>query len=110
MAQGLEFVEYVIDQVDASCKLTYRMMFGGCALYLDGKVVALIDDDQLFVKPTRAGKEFIGDVVEAPAYPGSKNFFLVEDQIENGDWLTELLTVTADELPTPKPRKKKKRR
>jgi TfoX/Sxy family transcriptional regulator of competence genes len=107
MAQGLEFVEYVTDQVNDSCNLTHRMMFGGCTLYLDGKVVALICDDQLFVKPTRAGREFIGNVVEAPAYPGAKNSLLVEDQIEDGEWLTNLLTMTAEELPAPKPRKKK---
>ena len=41
MAQGMEFVEYVTDQVDDSCKLTHRMMFGGCTLYLDGKVLVL---------------------------------------------------------------------
>jgi len=109
VAQGLEFVEYVTDQVDDSCSLTHRMMFGGCTLYLDGKVVALICDDQLFVKPTRAGREFIANVVEAPAYPGAKNSFLIEDQIEDGDWLTKLLTVTAAELPAPRPRKKKKK-
>ena len=108
MAQGLEFVEYVTHQVDGSCNLTHRMMFGGCTLYLDGKVVALICDDQLFVKPTNAGREFIGNVVEAPPYTGAKNSFLIEDQIEDGEWLTKLLTVTAAELPTPKPRKKKK--
>ena len=108
MAQGLEFVEYVTDQVDASCKLTHRMMFGGCTLYLDGKVVALICDDQLFVKPTKAGRELIANVVEAPPYPGAKNSFLIEDQIEDGEWLTTLLTLTAAELPAPKPRKKKK--
>jgi TfoX/Sxy family transcriptional regulator of competence genes len=109
VAQGLEFVEYVTDQVDDSCNLTHRMMFGGCTLYLDGKVVALVCDDQLFVKPTRAGREFITDVVEAPAYPGAKNSFLIEDQIEGGEWLTNLLIVTAAELPLPKPRKKKKK-
>ena len=108
MAQRLEFVEYVTDQIDDNCNLTHRMMFGGCTLYLDDKVVALICDDQLFVKPTRAGREFIGNVVEAPAYPGAKNSFLIEDQIEDGEWLSNLLTVTAAELPVPKPRKKKK--
>jgi TfoX/Sxy family transcriptional regulator of competence genes len=109
LAQGLEFVGYVTDQVDDSCNLTHRMMFGGCTLYLDGKVVALICDDQLFVKPTRAGREFIGNVVEAPAYPGAKNSFLIEDQIDDGEWLTNLLTVTAAELLVPRARKKKKK-
>ncbi len=108
MAQGLEFVGYVTDQVDDSCNLTHRMMFGGCSLYLNGKVVALICDDQLFVKPTKAGRELIGNVIEAPAYPGAKNSFLIEDQIEDGEWLTNLLTATEAELPAPKPRKKKK--
>jgi TfoX/Sxy family transcriptional regulator of competence genes len=109
VAQGLEFVEYVIDQVDISCNLTHRMMFGGCTLYMDGKVVALICDDQLFVKPTTAGREFIGNVVEAPAYTGAKNSYLIDEQIEDGDWLTSLLTLTAAELPAPRPRKKKKK-
>ena len=107
MAQGLEFVEYITDQVDDSCNLTHRMMFGGCTLYLDGKVVGLICDDRLFVKPTKAGRELIGTVVEAPAYPGARDSFLVEDGLEDGDWLTKLLTVTAAELPPPKTRKKK---
>ena len=110
MAQGLEFVEYVTDQVDDSCKLTHRMMFGGCTLYLDSKVVGLICDDQLFVKPTNAGREFIGKVVEAPPYTGAKNSFLIEEQIEDGEWLTKLLRVTAAELPVPKARKKKKKK
>lgn len=109
MAQGQEFIEYVTDQVDDSCNLTHRMMFGGCTLYLDGKVVALICDDQLFVKPTTAGKEFIGEVVEAPAYPGAKNSFLIQDQLEDGDWLSQLLRLTAAELPAPRPKKKKQK-
>jgi len=107
MAQGLEFVEYITDQVNDSCDLSYRMMFGGCTLYLDGKVVALICDDQLFVKPTSAGRDFIANVVEAPPYTGAKNSFLIEDQIEDGEWLTNLLRVTAADLPAPKRRKKK---
>ena len=110
MAQGLEFVEYVADQVDDGCDLTHRMMFGGCTLYLDGKVVGLICDDQLFVKPTNAGREFIGNVVEALPYTGARSSFLIEDQIEDGEWLTKLLKVTAAELPVPKVRKKKKKK
>lgn len=109
MAQGLEFVEYITDQIDDSCNLTHRMMFGGCTLYLDDKVVALICDDQLFVKPTRAGREFIGNVVEAPAYPGARNSFLIEDQVDDGEWLTKLLKATAGDLRAPRPKKKRRK-
>ncbi len=107
MAQGLEFVEYVKDQVGEGCNLSHRMMFGGCALYLDSKVVALVCDDQLFVKPTEAGRNFIGSVIEAPPYPGAKNSFQIEEQIEDGEWLTKLFRLTARELPMPKPKRTK---
>jgi len=109
MANDLAFIEFVVDQIDASCDIRFRHMFGGCTLYSHDKVVALICDDQLFVKPTAAGRSFIGDVVEAPPYEGAKDSFLIGDKIEDGEWLTQLISLTAAELPTPKPRKKKKR-
>ena len=108
MASDLNFVEFVADQIDASCDITYRKMFGEYALYSKGKVVALICDDQLFVKPTDAGRSFIGEVVESPPYPGAKLAFLIQDKIEDTKWLTQLITLTEDELPRPKPKAKKK--
>lgn len=110
MTNDRNFIEYVTDQIDDDCDITWRMMFGGCTVYSKGKVVALICDDQLFVKPTEAGRAFIGDVVEAPPYPGAKNSFLIEDKIEDADWLSELIALTERELPAPKPKKKRKKR
>jgi TfoX/Sxy family transcriptional regulator of competence genes len=109
MANDLAFIEFVVDQIEPSCDVRFRHMFGGCTLYSQDKVVALICDDQLFVKPTEAGRSFIGDVVEAPPYEGAKDSFLIGDKIEDGEWLTQLITLTAAELPAPKPRRKKKR-
>jgi TfoX/Sxy family transcriptional regulator of competence genes len=108
MATDLDFVKFVADQIDDSCDISYRMMFGEYALYSKGKVVALICNDQLFVKPTKAGRLFIGEVVESPPYPGAKLAFLIQDMIEDGDWLTQLITLTEEELPKPKPKAKKK--
>ena len=110
MANDQDFVDFVVDQVQNGCDLTYRHMFGGTTLYLNGKVVALICDNQLFVKPTAAGRNYIGMVVEAPPYPGAKNSFLIQDEIEDAEWLTELLVITERELPAPKPKKKRKKR
>lgn len=45
--------------------------------------------------------------VEAPPYPGAKNSFLIEDDIEDAEWLTELFVLTERELPAPKPKKKR---
>ena len=108
MASDLDFVRFVADQIDSRCDISYRKMFGEYVLYSKGKVVALICDDQLFVKPTDAGKSFIGDVVEAPPYPGAKLSFLIQDKIEDAVWLTKLISLTEEELPKPKPKAKKK--
>ena len=110
MASDLSFVEFVVDQLDEDCAVTYKRMFGEFGLYSDGKIFALICDDRLFVKPTEGGRAFIGEVVESPPYPGAKPSFLIEDQIEDPQWLSELVRVTARELPAPKPKKRKKKK
>ena len=106
MPSDPEFVQFVIDQIDASCDISCRAMFGGHTLYSHGKVVGLIGDNQLFVKPTEAGRAFIGDVVEAPAYEGARPSFLIGDRVEDGEWLTELIRTTERELPPPKRKRK----
>jgi len=70
-------------------------------------LTTLICDNKLFVKPTEADRTFIGDVVEAPPYPDAKLFFLIEDQIEDRDWIGNLIVLTEEELPMPKPKKRK---
>lgn len=107
MANDPDFIQYVCDQIDDACDVTFRHMFGGTTLYSKGKVVALICDNQLFVKPTEAGRTYIGTVTEAPAYEGSKDFFLIGDEIDNSEWLTKLIRCTEQALPKPRPRKKK---
>jgi TfoX/Sxy family transcriptional regulator of competence genes len=105
VSSDIEFVEYVCDQMRDAGQIRQRKMFGEFAVYCDDKVVALICDDQLFVKPTPGGLAFIGDVVEAPPYPGAKPHFLIEDRLDERGWLTELIRITARELPPPKPKK-----
>ena len=101
-------VDYVLEQIAAAGNVSARAMFGEYAIYCDGKVVALFCDDQLFVKPTKAGAALIEVMVEAPPYPGAKPHYLISgDKWENADWLSALVRKTADELPVPKPRKKK---
>ena len=110
MASDLDFIKFVIDQVQNAGVISCRPMFGGHTLYCEGKVVALICDNQLFVKPTKAGRSFIGNVVEAPAYTGAKPSFLIEEQLEDKEWVSRLIKLTQEELPAPKPRKKSKKK
>ncbi len=109
MASKQETTDFLTDQIKDAGKIRSRKMFGEYAIYCDEKVVAFVCDDQLFVKPTEAGRKFIGDVKEAPPYPGAKNYFLISgDYWDDSDWFTELIQVTAKELPLPKPKKKRK--
>jgi TfoX/Sxy family transcriptional regulator of competence genes len=109
MATKQSTVDFLADQVSQAGMIRSRKMFGEYALYCDEKVVALICDDKLFVKPTVAGRAFAGTLEEAPPYPGSKPYFLIEeDRWEDSAWLTELIRLTAGELPVPKLKKKKK--
>lgn len=109
MASDLSFVEYITDQIAILDGVRYRKMFGEYAVYYKEKVVALVCDNQLFIKPTEAGRAFIGNVTEAPPYPGARLSFLIEEQLEDKEWLCQLIRVTEKELPVPKPKKKRKK-
>lgn len=99
MATDAAFVEFVTDQMSDAGRIAARKMFGEYAIYCDDKVVALVCDNQLFVKPTKKGRAFIGDVTEAPPYPGAKPYFLIEDRFEDREWISTLIGITARELP-----------
>lgn len=109
MASSIEFVEYIADQLSGAGEITYRKMFGEYGMYCNGKIFALICDDQLFVKITEAGRSFWPELEEAPPYEGAKPYFLVED-IDDRERLCMLAAETYKELPEPKPKKKKAER
>ncbi len=108
MPSTQDFMQFVADQFAAAGEVRYKKMFGEYCLYIDNKVFAFVCDDKLYVKPTESGRAYIGDPTLAPAYPGSKDYFLIEDELEDSGWLTSLAAACWDELPAPKPKKKKK--
>jgi TfoX/Sxy family transcriptional regulator of competence genes len=109
MASRQSTVDYFVEQMAAAGNVTAKKMFGEYAIYCDGKVVALVCDDQLFVKPTAAGRAFAGDCEEAPPYKGAKPSLLISgDRIEDAAWLAGLISVSVVELAAPKPKTRKK--
>jgi TfoX/Sxy family transcriptional regulator of competence genes len=107
MASDQSFVEFVADQMGDAGGISYKKMFGEYAVYCDGKVVALVCDNQLFVKPTEGGRRYIGQSVEAAPYPGAKLHFLIEESLEDREWICGLIKVTAKELPISNKKKSK---
>jgi TfoX/Sxy family transcriptional regulator of competence genes len=106
MASDQNFVDFVMEQIKNAGEITAKKMFGEYGIYADGKLFGLICDNKLFIKPTISGREFIGDVVEAPPYEGAKPSFLIEEKIEDSSWLSKLIRISLKELPPPKPKKK----
>jgi TfoX/Sxy family transcriptional regulator of competence genes len=106
MASKQETVDRIVEQMKAAGDVSTRKMFGEYGIYCDGKLVATVCDDQLFVKPSASGRAFIGSVVEASAYPGAKPSFLISPkQYKDLAWLSELIRITTSELPLPKKKK-----
>jgi TfoX/Sxy family transcriptional regulator of competence genes len=106
MSSNQDFVDFVIGQLQSAGDITFKKMFGEYALYSGNKVFALICENKLFIKPTNAGKNYIQNVIEAAPYPGAKPSFLIEERIEDHEWLSTLVKLTVSELPEPKLKKK----
>lgn len=107
MATKQSTIDYLLEQMREAPHVSSRKMFGEYALYCDGKVVALVCDGRLFVKPTKSGREIVGEGHDAPPYPGAKMYLLIsEEQCEDSEWLSTLILRTSQELPLPKIKKK----
>lgn len=113
MSSTKDYLDYVLDQIRDQELVRSRKMFGEYAIYYDEKVVALICNNQLFIKNTEEGISFIeNELVKyslhlAPPFPGAKDWILLEDEIENREFLNELLEITRNSLEKIKISKKK---
>jgi DNA transformation protein and related proteins len=109
MSSKQSTIDFILDQITDTNMVQAKKMFGEYALYYHEKVVALVCDDQLFIKPTTAGKTFINNYIEDIPYPGAKPYlFISGDLLEDSEWLTHLIRLTASELPEPKKKHVKK--
>lgn len=106
MASKLEFVQYAVDQLQGAGEIAYRKMFGEYGIYCDGKFFAMICDDQLFFKITEGGRKFWLELEEGIPYDGARPHFLIEE-LDDRERLVMLAQVTCQELPMPKPKRKK---
>lgn len=106
MATRKETAAFILGQLGHPDRFSTKGMFGEFALYADGKPVAFICDDQLFVKILPESAVLEGRCERAPAYPGSKDYYLVPEEMITGDRkLPELLLRVAEVVPMPKMKK-----
>ena len=107
MSTQLSTIEFLLEKLDDYKRFTTRKMFGEYALYADGKVVALVCDDQLYVKIVPASAALAEICEQDTPYPGAKLYYLVEEhQLSTITELPEILIEIATSLPTKIPKKK----
>ena len=105
MASGKEYLDFILEQLSGLEGITYKPMMGEYILYLHGKIVGGIYDDRFLVKPTKSALAMMPDADRELPYEGAKEMLLV-DNVDNREFLKELLTAMFDELPAPKQKKR----
>ncbi|MCR5131418.1 MAG: TfoX/Sxy family protein [Prevotella sp.] len=105
MASRVDFVEFIADQCSGAGEIVTRKMFGDYGIYCNGKIFGLICDDCFYVKPTDAGRSLLRKEELRPPYEGAKDYFYITD-VDDRDYLSELVRETCRQLPEPKKKKK----
>ena len=106
MPSSKEYLNFILDQLSDLGDISYRAMMGEFIIYYRGKIVGGIYDDRLLVKAVPAAIAYMQDASYELPYQGAKEMLLVEE-VDNKTFLSGLFNAMFDELPTPKPKKKK---
>ena len=106
MASSKEYLSYILEQLSELEDIRYRAMMGEYILYYREKVVGGIYDDRFLIKNVTSARERMHDASLERPYEGAKEMLLVEN-IEDKVFLRDLFNTIYDELPAPKPKKKK---
>ncbi len=101
MASSREYLDFILEQLSGLNGITYKQMMGEYILYYHGKIFGGIYDDRFLVKPTKSASGMMPDADREMPYEGAKEMLLVNN-VDNREFLTELVTAMADELPVPK--------
>ncbi len=104
MSSTPTYLNFILDQLSPLDGITYRAMMGEYILYYRDKVFGGIYDDRFLVKPTKSAVAMMPDVPRELPYEGAKEMLLVED-VENREFLRELVEAMYEELPATKKKK-----
>ena len=104
MASSKDYLEYILGQLSGLDDISYRAMMGEYIIYYRGKIIGGIYDDRFLVKPVKSAVAMMPDADLELPYEGAKEMLLVDD-VENREFLRELLEAMYDELPAHKKKK-----
>ena len=104
MASTNEYLDFILEQLSELDEITYKAMMGEYIIYYRGKIVGGIYDDRFLVKNVKTAREMMPDADLELPYEGAKEMLLVDD-VDNKEFLRELLEAMYEELPVPKKKK-----
>ena len=105
-----ETADFILGKFKDRGRFAARAMFGEYALYADGKVVALICDDRLYVKMLPASQELERQCEKGEPYPGAKPHYIVEEgQLSTMESLPAILIAVAASIPDKQTKAKRRR-
>lgn len=107
MAVSKEFHDYILENLKKAGDVTTRSMMGGYCVYFQGKLIGDICDNCLFLKPAKAALQLLPDAERGYPYEGSKSLMIIVDDVENTPLISKVLQAMYEELPAPKPKKRK---
>ena len=105
MASSKEYLDFILEQLSELDDISYRAMMGEYIIYYRGKIVGGIYDDRFLVKPTKSAVTMMPNADMELPYEGAKEMLLVDD-VDNKEFLRELLEAMYEELPSLKNKKK----
>ena len=106
MASNKEYLDFILEQVSELDNVSYKAMMGEFIIYYNGKIIGGIYDDRFLVKPVRSAIALMPNAKYELPYDGAKEMLLVDD-VDNKEFLLGLFDAMYDDLPVPKPKKKK---
>ena len=104
MASSKDYLDFILEQLSELDDVTYHAMMGEYIIYYRGKIVGGIYDDRLLVKLTKSAVALMPDADRELPFEGAKKMLLV-DNVENKEFMRELLEAMYEELPAPKKKK-----
>lgn len=107
MSTSKEYLSFILEQLSSLDEISHRMMMGEYLIYYRGKVAAYICDERFLVRPVPSAMKMLPDAEYDSISEGGRKKLLRVDDVDNRELLTDLFIAMYDELPEPKPKKRK---
>ncbi len=104
MPSSKDYLDFVLEQLSGLEDISYKAMMGEFIIYYRGKIVGGVYDDRFLVKNVKSARDKMPEASLEFPYEGAKEMLLVEE-VEDKDFLRDLLEAMYDELPAPKEKK-----